>query len=139
MLRREAVVETGAWSEPSTSSTGAFAADPGEQRAVMVACSSVRLALQLGAEPHRRAADHLSDRAAGVDGVERAVGSHRGGADLLEVGADPAGLEVERDHIALAVEGEDQALLGSAPTMRSTGGSLSSAASRSADRGTGTR
>ena len=102
------VVETGAWSEPSTSSTGALSPTRASSAPVMVAYSSCGDALQLRAEPDRGPAHHLGHGAAGVDGVERAVGTQRGRADLLEVGADPPGLEVERDQVALAVEREDQ-------------------------------
>ena len=87
-------------------------AHPGEQRAGHRRVQLLGRALQLRAEPDRRPANHLRHRAARVDGVERAVRPHRGRAYLLEIRADPAGLEVEGDEIPLGVEGEDHALLG---------------------------
>jgi hypothetical protein len=55
---------------------------------------------------------HLHDVAGGVHRVERAVGAHGGLADLLQRWTDPAGLQVERDHVALLVQQEDDPLIG---------------------------
>ena len=71
-----------------------------------------RFALQLGAKANGRAAYELSDGASGVHCIECSVRAQCGEPDVLEVGADPAGIEIERDDVVLPIEGEHQSLLG---------------------------
>ena len=70
-------------------------------------------ALQLGPEPDRGAPHDLRDGAAGVHGVERAVGAHGGLADLLEDRYGPGGSPGRaRPRCACLSSSEDEPLLG---------------------------
>ena len=78
----------------------------------MVRVQLARRALELGAEAHRRPAHQLGDASSGVHRVQRAVGTDRGVAHLLQRRAHAARLEIEGDDVALLVEQEDESLLG---------------------------
>jgi len=67
--------------------------------------------LELGSKSDRSPANQLSYGAAGIDRVECAVGSEGGVADVLQKAADAPRIEIDTDHVALAVEREDETLL----------------------------
>jgi hypothetical protein len=54
----------------------------------------------------------LDDGVCRVDGIQRSVRANGGVADVLEIGANPAGVEVHRNDVVLFVEDEHEALFG---------------------------
>jgi hypothetical protein len=87
-------------------------AEASQQRTVDGSVQLSRFALQLGAKANGRAAHELSDGASGIHRIECPVGAQCGEPDVLEVGADPAGIEIEGDDVVLPIESEYQSLLG---------------------------
>jgi hypothetical protein len=82
------------------------------------------LTLQLGAKPYRGPPHQLNHGASRVDCIQRSIRTERGITDVLEVGPDSSGVEVESHDIVLAIEHEHQALLRIRSERPSNGGQL---------------